>query len=467
MEKNKNGNKKIITRLASGVLTDKYDDIRLKYVFTAKKLLNKREFFELIVGDRFNNKKKQYVMEIYDDFKQMRHCKTVDEVLRYANWAKHFIPNTFYKWHDKSLENMCSSEWMVFDFEQRKSTGKPFYPAEVYEIFNQTVGFAPTMVKTSKTPGNYHVFLHHTSINGSTESSYLFKRIQMKIAETIGTDMGAIGPNHSYSIPTKEDKVFFYGDNVIDFNDLKNWWIERIKEENKKTKYIQNKNGQVSSITDYMVWNHSAVLSLMNHTYDGSRNQAGFTLSLLFYAMGKSRRECISFLFSEWFPSVPRTGKPYYSSELRASIRSAYSGKYAGPSKEYVEGLTGIEFNIRIYKGRYKREKFHNKTENQQAIINYFRQHGGKIEMVQKELIEDICKTQISPLGKVFSSASIKRNLSKLKEEGTLNWESKGSGGNTKDKTTEFLLNDGIQTEQTIIEEDHNVYVLGKVINLN
>ena len=101
-----NGNRKITSRTINGILTDKYDDIRLKYIFGAQKLLTIREFFELIVGDRFE--KKDYVLEIYRDFEKVRHCKTIDELMYYHKWASHFIPNTFYKWNDRTLENSLS-----------------------------------------------------------------------------------------------------------------------------------------------------------------------------------------------------------------------------------------------------------------------------------------------------------------------------------------------------------------------
>lgn len=460
-----NGNKKVTSRTIKGVLTDKYDNIKLKYIFGPKKKLTIREFFEIIIVDRFE--KKDYMLELYRDFKQVRHCKTIEELIYYSNWASHFIPNTFYKWNDRTKENLRCCQWMGFDFELRKSTGQAFSPTEVYEIFNQTIGFAPTIIKRSKTPGNYHVFLKHTTINGSTEGLYLFQRIQKKIAEFIGTDTGAIGANHAFSITKETEGIYYFGDNSIDFNDLKKWWIDRLKEENKSVKYTPKTNEKVSSLTEYMVWKHKAILALMNHEYDGSRNEAGFTLALLFYAMGKSKRECIEFLYGKWYPTVYKGGKPYRLSELKASIKSAYSGKYNGPSKEYIEALTGIDFNLKIYKGQYVRTKLHNKRENQQAIINYFRENNGSVEMTRKELVADICKTQQSPLGKAFAPDSINRNLDKLKKEGVLHWDSKGKGGNTKDKAVLFKLNDGVAETQTIIEEDYNVYVFGKIVNFN
>lgn len=460
-----NGNRKITSRTINGILTDKYDDIRLKYIFGAQKLLTIREFFELIVGDRFE--KKDYVLEIYRDFEKVRHCKTIDELMYYHKWASHFIPNTFYKWNDRTLENMRCCQWMAFDFELRKSNGKAFSPTEVYEIFNQTIGFAPTVIKPSKTVGNYHVFLKHTTINGKTESLYLYKRIQAKIIEIIGTDEGAKGPNHPYSLPTKDQKIFYYGDNTIDFDNLKEWWLQTIKEENKKVKFEPMKGSNVVSLTEHMVWNHEAIQKLMNGEFDGSRNEAGFTLALLFYAMNKSDKECFEFLKNEWYPNVPQQGKPYRLSELKASVRSAYSEKYHGPSKEKIEALTDVPFNLKIYKGTYVRTEKHNKKENQQAIFNYFRQQGGSVEMIKKELIEDICRTQKSPIGKELAFKSIERNLDKLKKEGRIHWETVKSGRHTTNKIL-FTFKDGIQTEtSTIIEPDYNIYINGKVVSLD
>ncbi|HHB1889153.1 TPA: hypothetical protein ACOQ40_005572 [Bacillus cereus] len=452
----------------SKVIRDKrYDNIKLKYVLFPKKELTLQEFFEIIIGDRFE--KKDYIMEIYRDYHQVKHCKDMKEVMYYAKWASHFVPNTFYKWADRSLENLRCSQWMVFDFELKKSDGKAFLPAEVYQIFLDTVGFEPTIIKQSKSYGHYHVMLKHTTINGKPESSYLFQRIQKMIAERVGTDLGAIGANHNFSIPNNGERIFYFGDNTIPFDDLKNWWYAEISKENKSKKY--SNNGKVTSLTEHLVWNHQAIKALKEYDFDGSRNQAGFTLALLYFALGKSKQECERFLVDEWYIGVPQRGKKYRLSELKASIRSAYSEKYAGPSKEKIEALTGIEFNIRVIRSHYKKEIRHNQNENVQAVINYFRERGGKIEgMTKKALIEDICKTQESPMGKPFAERSIKRHLDNLKKEGRVLWESTGSGGNTKDKTTVFTLKDGIQESsetivETIIEEDHNVYAFGKVVN--
>lgn len=452
----------------SKVVRDKkYDNIKLKYVLFPKKELTLKEFFEIIIGDRFE--KKDFLMEIYHDYNQVKHCKDMKEVMYYSKWASHFVPNTFYKWCDRSLENLRCSQWMFFDFELKKSNGKAFIPAEVYQIFVDVVGFEPTIIKQSKSYGNYHVGLKHTPINGSTESSYLFQRIQKMIGERVGTDLGALGANHNFSIPNNGERIFYFGDNTIDFNVMKDWWYTEITKENKKKTYSNSE--RVTSITEHLVWKHEAIKALQECDVDGSRNEAGFTLALLYYALGKDQGECEEFLYEQWFPIVPQRGKPYHFTALKASIKSAYSGKYKGPSKEKIEGLTGIEFNIRIARSQYKKEKLHNKNENRQAIINYFREKGGVITgMTQKALIEDICKTQISPMGKKFSDDSIKRNLRKLRDEDTISWESTGSGGNTKDKTTVFTLKEGIQESsetivETIIEEDNNVYLYGKIVN--
>ncbi|MCP3764855.1 hypothetical protein NLX67_21275 [Domibacillus sp. A3M-37] len=458
-----NGDKKITSRKIKGKLTNCYDNVRLKYCFQPDKVLTLEEFFNVIVGDRFKNK--DYVMVVYRGYDQERHCNSMDELLYYAKWAEHFCPNTFYKWETRSAENLRCLQWMVFDFELRQSNGKAFSPLQVWEIFRREIGFTPRFIKESETKGSYHVGLQHTTVNGKTESVYLFNRIQAKIAKKIGTDEGANGGNHLYSIPKKDQKIFYFAGDPIDFNDLKNWWLQQLKEENKKT---YTTSGKVTSLTEHMLWNHDAIKALQEHEFDGSRNQAAFTLALLHYALGKTKEETEDYLLNKWYPYVDQKGKPYRLSELRASIKSAYSGKYMGPSKERIEALTGIEFNLRIYRGQYQRSIRHNMTENQQAIIGYFRDRGGKVEMMKKELIEDICQTQESPLGKKFAFKSIERNLDKLKKERVIDWESKGSGGNAKAKITEFVLKDGIYSDTTaIIEEDHNVYVLGKVVDLN
>ena len=461
IEKLENGNKKITSRTVKGKITDRYDHIKPKYCLFPKEELNLKQFFKLIVGDRFE--KKDYVIEVYKGYKQIRHCSSLEELMKYSKWAEHFVPNTFYKWQSRNVENLRCIQWMWFDFELRKSNGQAFNPAEIWEIFRSETGFTPTLVKESQTPGNWHVGLKHTSLNGKLESAYLFKRIQKKIAEIIGTDLGAIGAAHNYSIPKNGKRIFYFGDNTIDFNDLKNWWIGLLKESNKDSKKTHRTGDKVTSITEYLVWNHPAVLALQNQEFEGSRNEAGFTLALLYYAMGVDQKETEEYLLEKWFPMVSQEGKTYHLSALRASIRSAYSKKYRGPSKEHVEALTGIDFNLRVFKGQYKREIRHNQNENQQAIIEYLRERGGKVEMKRKDLVQSICDTQVSPLGKKFAYDSINRNLDVLKKANTVNWEKNGHGRNAG--SVIFTLNDGVKGAEVVIEEDYNVYVYGKIVN--
>lgn len=451
-----------VTRILSGVLTNNYDNVKLKYKLCADALLSKEEFFKIIVDDRFKHKDR--IIKVYRDFSHFKMCTSMDDIKKYMQWASHFVPNTFYKWNDRSKENLRCIRWMTFDFELRKSNGKRFTPVEVYEIFQQSIGVSPTFVVDSSTSGNYHVYIEHSSLNGSLASVYLWERVQKKIQQVIGTDEGANGANHNFAIPQKN--IYFFGRNTTDFNILKEWYLGKVSEERTGLDF-SSKGSKVSSITEKYIWSCEAVLKLLEADFDGSRNEAGFTIALLFYAMGRTKQEAEDFLYGEWFPKVTRfpSNKPYRETELKASIRSAYSCDYAGPSREYIEALTGCEFPYKIYKNAYVRSKKHNKNENVQAIINFFRERDNKWIGTQKDLIQSICDTQESPLGKSFSFDSIKRNLRNLKEQGTLHWESTGNGGNKHKNQTEYILNDGVKpVNATTIEYNNDLIINGKII---
>lgn len=449
-----------VSRILNGVLTNDYDNIKLRYKLCADALMNQEEFFQIIVDDRFEHKDR--IIKVYRDFSHFKMCTSMSDIKKYMHWASHFVPNTFYKWNDRSKENLRCLRWMVFDFELRKSSGKKFTPIEVYEIFLQNIGIAPTFVVDSRTSGNYHVYIEHSSLNGSLASVHLWERVQKKIQQTIGTDEGANGANHNFAIP--KNKIYFFGRNTVDFNILKEWYLEKVAEERTGLKF-DSKGSKIASLTEKYVWSSEAVKKLLEADFDGSRNEAGFTIALLYFAMGRSKQEAESFLYGEWYPRVSKfSNKPYREAELKASIKSAYSCKYAGPSREYIEGLTGCDFPYKIYKSASKRSEKHNKNENIQAIINFFREHDGKWVGTQKDLIQSICDTQESPLGKKFAFKSIERNLHKLKGD-VIHWESKGSGGNKKGKTTEYILHDGVQSiSKTTIEYNNDLIINGKVI---
>jgi hypothetical protein len=247
------------------------------------------------LAESFDKRKKDRYVMIYSSMMQHKACSSKKSILyyKYKDWADHFVPNGFWKYSDRTNENLRHIRWMVFDFELRRSNGKKFYPNEVYEIFTQN-GFEPSFVVQSKTPGNYHVYLAHTEITGHTASIYLHNRIQKYISSSICEDIrgvgAAIGPAHSFRLP-KHDKIWFFDLNILDIDDLKERWIHQVEKEIEKTK----KHQKILSFKEEQVWRHEAIQKLLNAEFNGSRNHASFTIALLYIKSGL-KRSCFLFL---------------------------------------------------------------------------------------------------------------------------------------------------------------------------
>jgi len=424
-----------------GTITDRYDNIKTRFL---GKKIETDEFLRTIVLDGFE-KKDRYMM-VYRDYEEFRACTSERTLLYYKEWASHFVPNGFYKWNDRSNENLRHLRWLVFDFELLKSNGERFTPHEVFNIFYES-GLQPTFISRSKTNGCYHVYVAHGEMTGHTRSIYLHNKIQKYYVSKIGCDEGAIGASQGFRIPKY---VYFYGLHIHDVDELKK---EVATEVNRKAQE-DTRQGQVLSFKEAQIWNDEAIKALMECEFVGSRNHAAFTIALLYYALGKPKEECAEFLW-EWYQTA-RTlrPQPFYPSEIRKTLKSAFSGKYRGPKREYIEAITGIDFPYNIYGSRKRKvdprtgEYRKLKNENTQAIVEFLRGHGGQVTMFQKDIIAEL-------KSKGFSERSLKRHFKQLKDKGIITYNvSKGEHAKIPTYT---LLDSEFKAFQTRIEFDRTI----------
>ena len=131
------------------------------------------------------------------------------------------------------------------------------------------------------------------------------------------------------------------------------------------------------------------------------RNNTLFTLALICYAEGWEMDRAENFL--DEFNI--RLRSPLNGQELRATLNSAYSGKYNGPSKEYVEALlalyvpNGDQFNVsfgntawyKFKKDREDRVRSHY-DEWEQDIIEYITAEKASSEPFIWRTQKELCK---------------------------------------------------------------------------
>lgn len=365
--------------------------------------------------------------------KSYRSSKAIEKMLR-KQTINLFTPNLFYNHYERTKENLRWLNALMLDYD---GDDPLFSIREFAQSIEEKTGFAPHFVWGTQTPGHYQAAIIINPMTGTTKSIYLYEKIAKALAEDTNSDIQATQANHLFRLP-KNRFLLTSEHPAYDIDDFKKWFnrTHAAKEEQRR-----RENGNLFSFRDRQILKHPAIQSLINCTFDGSRNHACFTLALLFYALGYDEDYTKNFLSTEWIEKANKLKREvFHVSEIRSCIKSAYSGKYAGPAKEYIEGLTSIEFPFSVTKARYERTKYNNKNETRTAIIELIRRVDGKVSITQEEIAK--------ATGKAIRS--VQRELAAMRNEGVIEYETKR--GRYAGGTYYKLINDIFNSSKVVTE---------------
>ena len=139
-----------------------------------------------------------------------------------------------------------------------------------------------------------------------------------------------------YRIP-KQDNVVYFGDQPANTNNLLTW-SKKFEEEEKRASFrvVYSKDASAFDQTS-SDWYRALIQATQidRGHYSSSRNNAVLTLAIANFASGKSLEEAYDEL--DQFNSNLAT--PLAKTEFERILKSAYSGKYKGAKRSYVEGL--------------------------------------------------------------------------------------------------------------------------------
>ena len=350
-------------------------------------------------------------------------------------YIRHFCPNQFFRgYNSRQSTNLRHLHWMVFDFERLKPDGTTYTAEEVAQLVYNLTGFAPTFVASSSSSGHYHVYLHIQEMTGHAKSLSLFSNIQETICVVIGADRGALGPNHLFRIPTMA--VWVNLDAIQhDISELKAWYKRQTAIQGVRRKH----EGYKSSTSFKTAVADAESRLLAGKVADGaSRNEAGFTAALVLRARGWSRVDTEEYLMSTWLATVAEyKSAPYRLTELRHSIKSAYSGRYHGPkSSKVYELATG-----QAYIPHRKRERLSDRKspgQTRRAIVDYLRSRGGQYQGSVAHCIAAVVR-----LG--YAYQTVEKQLYQLRDEGVLAWQTRRGRG----ATCTITLRDGVVVNES------------------
>lgn len=427
-------------------------DETYKYYFLGEYKKGKkavRDFWESLYRSLLQDEEyKRRTFLVNKTFDKQFKCEEIEMIIEKVKRFKYFTPSVF--WHHKSRtkEELIWITSITLDFDFKKDgSEREFNPQQLAYIIKQELGLLPNRVWETKTKGNFQVNFIMNPMTGTPKSILFYESITKRLAVLLGADVVATTSSNLYSVP--QHGYWEFTNEIYDISDFE--WV--LDDDDLNAALEKKQKERVISLTEKQVMRHPAIQSLLNVEFDCYRNNAAFTIALLFYALGKDSDEAFEFLNGEWFEKVNTlSSKRFLKREVKSTVKSAYSGKYAGPSKEWIYLITGIDFNLNIFRTSYI--KGSGKTgrvnlsadETRAKIVDYLREHK-EVTMKQPEMAKMLDVPQ----------RSLEKEIAYLKEHGVI--ETKSQRGRYSKGTTFKYVYEGLKAESetefiTVIERD-------------
>lgn len=358
---------------------------------------------------------------------------SVDMATTLEIYASHFANSLFFRNTSRLKENIRYIVAIPVDIDWGKN-GIQATASEVWHWVKKKTGLEISCLWKTKSPWCYQGCIRIELMVGTPKSIHLMEWVTKEIATLINGDLGATNSNQWLRIGS----FLKFSDKIYNIDELKKF-LPSAEELEKRHKAI---NAGVTSLDKYRVENHPAVRKLLSGEILSWRNHACFTAALMLKVMGYSKDEAEERLSGEFFENVNAGWSERFKiGEVRSTVKSAFSGKYMGPSKEWIYNVTGEEFPYNL---TYVRTTYKKADEIRVAIVQYLRERDGLVIAKQEELAASIAM----PL------KSVKRALKWLKDNEVIDY--KASKGRYSEGTTFKLLENDVfsQRNDVVIEVD-------------
>jgi hypothetical protein len=370
--------------------------------------------------DFFNDVFRTYLAEnnrrtflVGKTFTTQYRCETLPVLNRKSQNFRFFTPAIYWHHQKRDKENLIWRMDITLDFDFSKDgSGRSYTPEVLAKVIHDEFGYFPNYVWESRTKGNLQCDFLIKPVTGTPKAILYYEAIVKRIALILGADVAATNINNLYAVP--HEGIWKFSNDVLDIGDF----ADVLEDPEIQTLLERKRSEKVISFTEKQIWKHEAIQALLKADFPNYRNHAAFTIALLYYAMGKDEAEAYDFLNGEWFNLVndgriySKKGK-FKRREVKTTVKSAYSGKYHGPSKEWIYLITGIEFPINLYKSSYikKENGYQSADEVRRKIIDWVRENDGQT-IKQTELVKSLN----------VSRRRFGERLEELKQEGIIDY---------------------------------------------
>jgi hypothetical protein len=326
----------------------------------------------------------------------------------YTYWT----PNTFY------TKKRCSGtvRWLncfAVDIDIKDNIG--LSEIGVMERITEAELPAPTLLIQSPS-GGYHLFWFIEPQRAYSNVVSKFNAITGQIVEKLGADYNSVGPERYFRLPT-EDNVLFFSSNHVYTYELFSEWAKLSTPDTNQAEFKA-----VIKVLPKGMLHHAAFRKMLAGVDSGIRDNTCFTLALALKVEGYGQDQAISLLL-EW---NQKNSPPLPISDVITKVKSAYSGKYRGPSAKWIRRCSGMDFKYQVFslaKERKVRQRNHI-SEWAQDILDLLQKNNGSWAGSQTEL----AKVLNGPV------SSIKEALKWLVQavKVTVNIEGRGRGAKSR-----------------------------------
>lgn len=326
-----------------------------------------------------------------------------------VNSCSHWTPNLFangtYTSNSRtyikgySEENLRQINTFVVETDSKEYT-----PGQlVLECVDAGIG-EPTLILESDR--GYHIyFVLDKPVYVTSQSNYKSLKVAKRISHNLKRALGEVNVDMEcndflfFRMPNSKNIRYFNEYNTFTFQKLMNWSMQYDDSVGATFRVLQ---GGKSKSNNCVEW----IQELIKHNQiKGSKGRLGrnniiFTLALSCFEQGMSDLECFN-IVDEYNSTLQF---PISNKAIKSIIKSAYSGKYAGASEDYIANFYETYTNkkyvkkgnrtnwYKFKKARVDRQRSHY-TEWENDLNKYINSkvEGNKfIELTQSELCEQV-----------------------------------------------------------------------------
>lgn len=338
-----------------------------------------------------------------------------EAVVDHIGQATHWTPNIFtvgtYADERRKIikgyeeRNLQQINCFTVDIDTKEMT-----PGEiVLAAMDKQIGMPTLILETTK--GYQAYFVLDNPLYITNRNDYLGLRSAKRISENIRKALNELLPGVDltcndfgfFRMPNEENIVWFDAERTCHLAHLIEWSKDQdIGHRRSLFKVLSNKPVRATQITEGWVQKLLSCLHIRGQKGVIGRDNAVFTLALACYASGKSEEDTYD-LLDEFNSNLSH---PLKDKEIHKVIRSAFSGKYQGASKKFIDWIletwsdettvgpsfvTSPQHWYKFKKDREDRVRSH-WYEWEQDIIEFLQKQKGHIRgflyYTQKELCE-------------------------------------------------------------------------------